>query len=192
MNDIRAEIWHYASPYYDPVKAHEYYMKNRELKNRRSTSGLNEEGRNAARYVKEQLNAERNKKISDHKEATDSSIKRGKEVTTSNIKANTERTNTQIESNRVSKDAKLEQHKTQMNSKISGLRDKLKNMSKEEKAKYESQKSTVKYFDLKNILLQIVDVKSILPLNIKQYRDYQLDITDFAKEMTDFFKKHLN
>lgn len=26
------EILHYASPYYDPVKAHEYYMKHRELK----------------------------------------------------------------------------------------------------------------------------------------------------------------
>ena len=29
---IRDILKHYASPYYDPVKAHEYYMKNRELK----------------------------------------------------------------------------------------------------------------------------------------------------------------
>ena len=28
------EILHYASPYYDPVKAHEYYMKHRQLKGR--------------------------------------------------------------------------------------------------------------------------------------------------------------
>lgn len=35
---------HYASEYYDPVKAHEYYMKHRHLKGR-TTSGLNEEGK---------------------------------------------------------------------------------------------------------------------------------------------------
>ncbi len=28
------EIYHYASKYYDPVKAHEYYMQRRELKGR--------------------------------------------------------------------------------------------------------------------------------------------------------------
>jgi hypothetical protein len=31
---------HYASEFYDPAKAHEYYIKNRELKNRQSTSEL--------------------------------------------------------------------------------------------------------------------------------------------------------
>lgn len=31
---------HYASEYYDPAKAHEYYLKNRELKGQRSSSGL--------------------------------------------------------------------------------------------------------------------------------------------------------
>ena len=49
----------YASPYYDPQKAHDYYMKHRHLKGRRSTSGLNEQGKAAARYVKEQLQAEK-------------------------------------------------------------------------------------------------------------------------------------
>ena len=32
------EIYHYASKYYDPVKAHEYYMQRRELKGRVSGS----------------------------------------------------------------------------------------------------------------------------------------------------------
>lgn len=44
----KANIWqygrdktlaHYASPYYDPVKAHEYYMRHRKLKGRRKGSG---------------------------------------------------------------------------------------------------------------------------------------------------------
>ena len=57
------ELAHYASPYYDPVKAHEYYMKTRELKGRKtSTAGLNDEGKAAAAYVKNQIEAERTAK----------------------------------------------------------------------------------------------------------------------------------
>lgn len=58
---------HYASPYYDPVKAHEYYMRTRELKGRQSTAGLNEEGRIAAKMVKENLNEEKKSTIQSHK-----------------------------------------------------------------------------------------------------------------------------
>jgi hypothetical protein len=61
-------ISHYASPYYDPEKAHEYYMRTRELKGRKSTAGLNDEGKAAAKYVKEQLTSERKQVISDKKD----------------------------------------------------------------------------------------------------------------------------
>lgn len=54
------ELSHYASPYYDPVKAHKYYMRTRELKGQKnSTAGLNEEGKGAATYVKGQIEGER-------------------------------------------------------------------------------------------------------------------------------------
>lgn len=61
-------ISHYASPYYDPEKAHEYYMRTRKLKGRKSTAGLNDEGKAAAKYVKEQLTSERKQVISDKKD----------------------------------------------------------------------------------------------------------------------------
>lgn len=61
-------ISHYSSPYYDPEKAHEYYMRTRELKGRKSTAGLNDEGKAAAKYVKEQLTSERKQVISDKKD----------------------------------------------------------------------------------------------------------------------------
>lgn len=51
----------YKSKYYDPVKAHEYYMKHRKLKGRKkktSTADLSEAGKVAAKEVKEQLQAE--------------------------------------------------------------------------------------------------------------------------------------
>ncbi len=51
----------YKSKYYDPVKAHEYYLKHRQLKGRKkktSTADLSETGKIAAKEVKEQLQAE--------------------------------------------------------------------------------------------------------------------------------------
>ena len=62
------QLKHYASPYYDPAKAHEYYMRNRELKERKSTAKLNDEGKNAAKYVKEQLTKERKSKVEFNKD----------------------------------------------------------------------------------------------------------------------------
>lgn len=67
-------IRHYASPYYDPVKAHEYYEKTKQLKGRSSTASLNEEGKNAAKYVKEQLTAERKQKTEQSKASMQSKI----------------------------------------------------------------------------------------------------------------------
>jgi hypothetical protein len=45
----------YASKYYDPEKAHEYYEKTKKLKGRRSNKGLNEEGAAAAEYMRKQV-----------------------------------------------------------------------------------------------------------------------------------------
>lgn len=53
----------YASKYYDPVKAHEYYEKYRKKglsKKRTSTAGLSEEGKAAAAEVKDRLTEELN------------------------------------------------------------------------------------------------------------------------------------
>lgn len=48
-------LMHYASKYYDPQKAHEYYMRTRQLKGRRSSSALTEEGKEAWEYTKDQI-----------------------------------------------------------------------------------------------------------------------------------------
>lgn len=51
----------YKSKYYDPVKAHEYYEKHKKLKGKKkasSTADLSEEGKIAAKEVKERLNEE--------------------------------------------------------------------------------------------------------------------------------------
>lgn len=107
------ELKHYASPYYDPVKAHEYYMRTRELKGRTSTAGLNDEGKAAARYVKDQLTTERKSKVEANKEAT---------------------TN-QIDKLRAQKKANIAAHKAAMQKQIDSLRNRLSNMSAVDKKK---------------------------------------------------------
>lgn len=104
-------IIHYASPYYDPVKAHEYYMKNRELKGRQSTAGLNDEGKAAAKYVKNQLTTERKGKVETHKAQTDS----------------------QIETLRDQKDSNVESRREAMQGKIDQLKEKLSSMTPKQK-----------------------------------------------------------
>lgn len=44
MHDALA---HYASPYYDPKKAHEYYERTKKLKGRKTGTTLNDAGKEA-------------------------------------------------------------------------------------------------------------------------------------------------
>lgn len=67
----------YASEYYDPAKAHEYYLKHRQLKgnsSRKSTKGLNEAGKIAAKEVKERIMEERKAALKQVTEATKAKI----------------------------------------------------------------------------------------------------------------------
>ena len=119
---------HYASPYYDPVKAHEYYMKNRELKGenfRKSTAGLNDEGKAVARYVKNQLDTERKSKVDAHNNQTQAQIDVKKNNMDSTINAK--------KKNMI---ASIESHKTQTKEKIEKLREELKGMSMDDWNKY--------------------------------------------------------
>ena len=61
--DINEPLQHYASPYYDPVKAHEYYMRTRELKGRRSTTKLNDEGKKVWAYTKNEISGKKKEKV---------------------------------------------------------------------------------------------------------------------------------
>ena len=56
-------IAHYASPYYDPVKAHEYYERTKKLKGRKTGTSLNDSGKEAKTYVKNQINAKRDRDL---------------------------------------------------------------------------------------------------------------------------------
>lgn len=74
MMEEKSSLQHYASPYYDPVKAHEYYMRTRELKGRRSTTKLNEEGKKVWSYTKKSITEEKKADIEEEKEKRDQKI----------------------------------------------------------------------------------------------------------------------
>ena len=57
-----SDLHHYASQYYDPVKAHEYYMRNRELKGR-TTTGMSDEQREAWKVTKSNITSEKRSKL---------------------------------------------------------------------------------------------------------------------------------
>lgn len=100
MSDI---LMHYASKYYDPVKAHEYYMEHRKLVGRRKTSDLTEEGQKAASYVKKQIDTERDAEIQ--------TVKTELETNISDIK-------TKIEELKTLSEEEREQQKAAINAQI--------------------------------------------------------------------------
>lgn len=81
-NDELALV-HYASPYYDPVYAHEYYMAHRQLKGKHKAAyqQLNKVGRKEAQLYKKDRMAERDSKINNTKKATQKNIEKTKEQT---------------------------------------------------------------------------------------------------------------
>lgn len=62
-------LMHYASKYYDPVKAHEYYEEHKQLKGRNKVT-LTDEGRAIAKSVKENMNKEKKETLKKSNEST--------------------------------------------------------------------------------------------------------------------------
>ena len=61
----------YSSQYYDPQKAHEYYMKHRKLKGRRT---LNEKGKAAKATVKTAMDTEKKANIQKLKDSVTAKV----------------------------------------------------------------------------------------------------------------------
>ena len=148
------EDWleHYVNPYYDPVKAHEYYMQHRHLVGRKSTSGLNEEGRAMAKYVKDSLNADKakaveasktsmNSKIESYKKTKTSGVSDSKEKMQSDVSRIKEHSKAEIESFKSKIDSAKAAHSEAMKSRISQLSSIVseKGISSERKADIKAQ-----------------------------------------------------
>lgn len=120
---MRAEvIMHYASPYYDPEKAHEYYEAHKKLKGRHSTAGLNEKGRETASYVRQRLAEERKQRI-----------ETSRQTMTNKVQSSRTSLKNKIASNRDQVTKTFNTHKANTQSKIDKISEKLKGLSTEER-----------------------------------------------------------
>lgn len=131
---------HYASEYYDPVKAHEYYMKHRELVGGKSTSGLNEEGRKVARMVKINIDEKksgenavsdqtRKDKLESYKVEKERSTKEQSDIKTRATEARSNAKNKDLEAAKKDREAKIKSHTDKMNSEIAKLKQQLEGMT---------------------------------------------------------------
>ena len=132
-----------SNKYYDPKKAHEYYMKNRKLKGRHSTKGMNESQKEMLSYVKYDLKENKRKEKLNASQLTKSeksAITAGEKKEISSISALSKEQKAIIVAN-----AKAEREKLQneAQSKIDAIRSRLKNIGKEDKALYDFYKSKI-------------------------------------------------
>lgn len=116
----------YASKYYDPEKAHEYYMKNRELKERKSTKTLNEKGMEVADYVKSKIDEEKQGKLSEAQSVYDRLLALLKEQKAADTQENNETTADKIKAAQNAKDSTVEKVTNQSRSDIEGIANKAK------------------------------------------------------------------
>lgn len=93
---------HYASPYYDPKKAHEYYERTKKLKGRKTGTSLNDAGKEAKTYVKNQINSKRDQDLKNaeaqSKKRTEERKKSAERETYENIRKNSQELGRQLDS----------------------------------------------------------------------------------------------
>ena len=114
---------HYASPYYDPVAAHEYYMKHRHLIGKKAT--LNEKGTAAKAVVKQRIDAERDSRLSAEDSSRESqlnSAKSTRDTLVNQIKTNSQKSLEDAQKERANE---MTRHSLQARNEINKLREQL-------------------------------------------------------------------
>lgn len=134
-SELDDELKHYASPYYDPVKAHEYYEEHKKLKGRKSTAGLSDEGK----YVKEQLSSEKKSKIEEKSNTVKRQIESSKNQRDTKISSEKEAAQKQIAEHKERMQSQIDQIKTRM--KTTGLSTAQKEAMKADIAKLREENS---------------------------------------------------
>ena len=126
-SEFSSYISHYASKYYDPVYAHEYYEKHKHLKGR---SSLSEKGKEVADYVTKKLNEERDSKISSSKSNTSKKLESEKNSRSLSQTSSQNIRDKNIEAKRNATQTAIDNHKAQMDNQIKQLQDQLASWGK--------------------------------------------------------------
>jgi predicted PhzF superfamily epimerase YddE/YHI9 len=137
MND---ELKHYVSQYYNPEKAHEYYMKNRQLKPRTSNS-LTDEGKSIWRTTKDNIDTEKRNKINSLTDIEKMQIQNAKSKAETTRKEIIQKLNELKKKLKIDKNASKEDIQ-KLNEQRTKIIAELKNAIKVAKDNYNKQKQT--------------------------------------------------
>ena len=150
----------YASKYYDPDKAHEYYEKTKKLKGRRSNAGLNEEGQAVAEYMRKQVDEEHAKELGLHTEEAKRKIEQldtDLETTVENISNNL---STALEAARNATSANIETAKAKLQTVIANSSERIQNQVSQLREKMEGAPSAAARRGFENQIEQLQEVNS--------------------------------
>jgi hypothetical protein len=124
---------HYASEYYDPVKAHEYYLQNRELKGRQKMSGTQQD---VWDQVKDNISSSKNARIKSEQKIRDQKIQE--------LTRQAEQIRTRITNKIRLLNKKLSKRKIQdLEEEKSKIRDELKTLIQNIRDEYEASKMNI-------------------------------------------------
>lgn len=140
-SDEDDSIMHYASKYYDPVKAHEYYVeytKKQRLKGRDSngqpseysTSMLNDQGKMAYKQIKESLQNEKKTRSDASSAATKASLESNSASAKAQINSNNSSMQAELAAKKEATKNEISSHSEKMSKEIESLQEKIKSLAK--------------------------------------------------------------
>ena len=129
----------YANPNYDPVKAHEYYMKHRKLKGDRSTKGMSDEQKEMLKFGKQQLTEQRRANMKKITEDAKSERQAMTEHYRNKARTFKEKRQEIIANIRETANAKKAKLKEEMQDKIESLKAQMELMTPEQKEIFKNQ-----------------------------------------------------
>jgi hypothetical protein len=142
MSRTRKKSGGYSSKYYDPDKAHAYYMANRKLKGRTSTKGMSQKQKEALKYIKEQLKEEKKKVIADTKKVLDGQIKTLRQTIKDEIARMREAKNAALKGTKDK--AEKQRIRDEYNAKSKALREQMKGQISKARSAYKDFKTKLK------------------------------------------------
>lgn len=134
LDQMAPPVQHYASPYYDPQKAHEYYMRTREPKGK----SMNTAGKEALSSVKANITAQKEQKLESQSKSYSSEMESLKNELMKLADLEDPKKFT-VEYKKVR--AKIDSLRAQNSAKISAIKNDARNKIKSETAKIKSDKS---------------------------------------------------
>jgi hypothetical protein len=131
----------YASKYYDPEKAHEYYEKTKKLKGRRSNAGLNEAGIEAAEYMRKQVDEEHAKELGRYTDETKRKLEQLDTDLETTVQSISDNLSTALEAARNATESNIESAKARLQAVISNSSERIQNQVNVLRSKMESAPS---------------------------------------------------